>query len=74
MQVAGELGELCPGALLLPLLLLLGNATVVFVEVAAHFLIFSLHVLQVLLAGVEVVLPASRIVSAVAIRKFEATC
>ena len=66
MQVAGELGELCPGALFLPLLLLLGNATVVFVEVAAHFLIFSLYVLQVLLASVEVVLPASRVISTIA--------
>lgn len=66
MKVAGELGELCPGALFLPLLLLLGNATVVFVEVAAHFLIFSLYVLQVLLASVEVVLPASRVISTIA--------
>ena len=66
MQVAGELCELCPGALFLPLLLLLGNATVVFVEVASHFLIFGLNVLQVLLASVEVVLPASRIIPTIA--------
>ena len=66
MQVAGELGELCPGALFLPLLLLLGNATVVFVEVASHFLIFGLNVLQVLLASVEVVLPTSRIIPTIA--------
>ena len=66
MQVAGELRELRPGALLLPLLLLLGNASVVFVEVAAHFLVFRLHVLQVLLAGVEIVLPAARIIPTVA--------
>ena len=66
MQVAGELRELCPSALFLPLLLLLGNATVVFVEVAAHFLIFGLYVLQVLLASVEVVLPTSRVISTIA--------
>ena len=66
MQVAGELRELCPGALFLPLLLLLGNATVVFVEVASYFLIFGLNVLQVLLASVEVVLPASRIIPTIA--------
>ena len=66
MQVAGELGELCPGALFLPLLLLLGNAAVVFVEVASHFLIFGFNVLQVLLASVEVVLPASRIIPTIA--------
>ena len=66
MQVAGELGELCPSALFLPLLLLLGNATVVFIEVVAHFLIFGLYVLQVLLASVEVVLPTSRVISTIA--------
>ena len=66
MQIAGKLSELCPGALFLPLLLLLGNAAVVFVEVASHFLIFGLNVLQVLLASVEVVLPASRIIPTIA--------
>ena len=69
MKVAGELGELCPGALFLPLLLLLGNATVVFVEVAAHFLVLRLHVLQVLFARVEVVFPPPAVVSTVAANK-----
>ena len=66
MQIAGKLCELCPGALFLPLLLILGDAAVVFVEVAAHFLIFGLNILQVLLAGVEVVLPTSRIIPTIA--------
>ena len=66
MQVRGKLGKLGASALFLSLLLISCDITIVVVKVAAHFLILRLHVLKVLLARVEVMLPASRIVPTVA--------
>ena len=66
MQVRGKLGKLGASALFLSLLLFSCDITIVVIKVAAHFLILRLHVLKVLLARVEVMLPASRIVPTVA--------
>lgn len=56
VQVGRQLGELGARALLLPFLFVLGYLLVVLVQVAPHLLVLRLHVLQVLLARVEVVL------------------
>lgn len=65
MQVGGELGELRPCALFLTLLLFSSDLSVVIVKVATNLLILGLHVLQVLLASIEIVLPSSAVVSTV---------
>lgn len=67
MQVGSKLSELSPCALFLALLLLSSDLAVVVVKVAAHFLVLRLNVLQVLLASVEVVLPSSAVVTAIAV-------
>ena len=66
MQVRGQLGKLGASTLFLSLLLIPCDITIVVVKVAAHFFILRLHVLKVLLARVEVMLPTSRIVPTVA--------
>ena len=66
VQVGSELGKLRPGALFLPFLFILRNLSVVLLEIAAHFLVFSLYILQVLLAGVKVMLPTAAVVSTIA--------
>lgn len=67
MQVAGELCELGPSTLLLTFLLFLTDLSIVFIKVASHLLVLRLHVLQVLLARIEIVLPTTTVVSTVAI-------
>lgn len=69
VQVAGQLGELGASALLLALLLFAPNLLVVIFEVPAHFFVLCLDVLQVLLAGVEVVLPSATVIAAIAANK-----
>ena len=69
MQVGGKLGELRPCTLFLALLLFSSDLSVVIVKVATNLLILGLHVLQVLLASIEIVLPSSAVVSTVAIQK-----
>ena len=69
MQIRGELGKLGASALLLPLLFFLRDLSVMVVQVAAHLIILGLHILQVLLARVEVVLPTAAIVTAIAINR-----
>ena len=66
MQIRGQLGKLGASTLFLSLLLIPCDITIVVVKVAAHFFILRLHVLKVLLARVEVMLPTSRIVPTVA--------
>ena len=66
MQIRGQLGKLGACALFLSLLLVACDLPIVVVQVAAHLFILRLHILEVLLARIEVMLPASRIVSAVA--------
>ena len=66
MQVRGQLGKLGASTLFLSLLLFSRDVPIVVIQVAAHFFILCLHVLEVLLARVEVMLPASRIVPTVA--------
>ena len=68
MQVGSKLSELSPCALFLALLLLSSDLAVVIVKVTAHFLVLRLNVLQVLLASVEVVLPSSAVVTAIAVK------
>jgi len=65
MQVAGELCELGPSTLLLTFLLFLTDLSIVFIKVASHLLVLRLHVLQVLLARIEIVLPTTTVVSTV---------
>ena len=67
MQVAGKLRKLGPSTLLLTFLLFLTNLAIVFIQVASHLLVLRLHILQVLLARVEIVLPTATVVSTVAI-------
>ena len=67
MQVGSQLCKFGPCALFLALLLLSPDLAVVVVKVAAHFLVLSLHVLQVLLASVEVVFPSAAVVTAIAV-------
>lgn len=47
-------------------LLLAGDLAVVLVEVAAHLFVLGLDVLEVLFAGVEIVLPPARVIPAIA--------
>jgi len=65
MQVGGQLCELRASALLLTLLLFATDLAIVFIEVSAHLVILGLHVLEVLLARVEVMLPPPRVVATV---------
>ena len=67
MQVGSQLGELGSCALFLALLLLSPDLAVMVVKVAANFFVLGLHVLQVLLASVEVVLPSAAVVTAIAV-------
>ena len=71
MQIRGQLGELGACALLLTLLLLPSDLAVVVIKVAANLLILRLHVLEILLARVKVMLPASRIVPTIATKQFK---
>ena len=68
MQIAGQLSELLAGVLLLVFLFLLSDLAVVFVQVAADFLVLSLYILQILLASVEIVFPSPDIVATIAER------
>ena len=47
-------------------LLLASDLAVVLVEVAAHLFVLGLDVLEVLFAGVEIVLPPARVIPAIA--------
>jgi len=66
VQVAGKLAELGTGRLLLPLLFVLRQFSVVVFQVASHLLILRLHVLEVSLAGVEVMLILARVKAPIA--------
>lgn len=66
VQVAGKLAELSAGSLLLPLLFVLRQFSVVVLQVASHLLILRLHVLEVSLAGVEVMLILARVKAPIA--------
>jgi len=66
MKVRSKLREFGPCALLLPFLLILGDLVVVVVKIAAHFIVLRLHIMKVLLTGIEVMLPSATIVSTVA--------
>mgnify|MGYP007043471212 CR=1 FL=1 len=66
VQIAGQLSKFSPRALLLPLRLLLLDLLVVLVQLASNLVIFRLHVLQILLARIEIVLILARVESAVA--------
>ena len=68
MQVRRQFGELCPRTLLLPLLLILPDLAVVGVQVAANLVVLGLNILQVLLAGVEIVLPTTTVVPTIAVQ------
>ena len=66
MQVRCKLCEFCACTLLLTLLFVSADLAIVFIEVSAHLVILGLNVLEVLLACVEVMFPASRVVTSVA--------
>lgn len=71
MQVACQLCEFCTRTLLLSFLLVLADLLVMIVQVTSYFLVLRLNVLEVLLTGVEVMLPSSDIVSSVALNRKE---
>jgi hypothetical protein len=72
MKIASKLCKLGASALLLAFLLVLADVLVVIVEVTPDLLVFLLHVLKILLASVEVVLPTTHVVATVAISKHKA--
>jgi len=72
MKIAGKLCKLGARALLLAFLLVLANILVVIVEVTSNLLVFLLHVLKILLASIEVVLPTTHVVATVANSKHKA--
>jgi hypothetical protein len=68
VKVARQLSELRARSILLALLLLHQLLLVVGVEESTNLLILSLHVVKVLLAGVEIVLVLAGVESAVAMK------
>jgi hypothetical protein len=69
MKIACKLCKFGASALLLAFLLVLADVLVVIVEVTSDLLVFLLHVLKILLASVEVVLPTTHVVATIAISK-----
>jgi hypothetical protein len=68
VQVSSQLGKLGAGGILLALLLLHELFLVMGVEEGAHLFVLSFDVVEVLLAGVEIVLVLARVETAVAAR------
>lgn len=65
MEVTSQLGELSPGVILLPLVLILHRRSEMVVQLFADFFVFSLDVRQVVLPGVEIMLVFARVVTTI---------
>ena len=66
VKIAGQLGKLLASVLLLVFLLLLADLVVVLIEIFADLFVLGLDIGQILLASIEIVLPSSNVVAAVA--------